>query len=340
MPLRTLLGYEPRSVSRQDYGGRFVSMTPARGVMATKKNRYQAPMARVQKLPPIDEEGSGGRLSVPRRRQQALIHRVPRNVFGGDDDDDDGEKFFSRPSPMKSIPVVPVQPMRRVKTPTTPPETPKPKKEVFKMQMTSHLTPKDVNHTLVDGLVADYLHYSRYGHVIPVYEGSSVTTCPCCTDRNRQNVRTLLGFPKNVADNTPALAPTRYDKKANVNVPTKYDDKSRIKQEEELQGDGTVFPNSMYAHLRRKRIQRKEPTPEETRRKELAQRSHRQTWMNYQPLPYATNYLNPEFNRPSEVNALYESDIRNRNNATKYQVLEADTNYDTAMSKLGTYSRY
>jgi hypothetical protein len=49
--------------------------------------------------------------------------------------------------------------------------------------------------TLVDGLVADYLHYAQYGHIIPVYEGTGTLSCSCCTDRNRENVRTMLGFP-------------------------------------------------------------------------------------------------------------------------------------------------
>ncbi|KAH3696915.1 uncharacterized protein LOC127861399 isoform X1 [Dreissena polymorpha] len=333
MPLRTLLGYEPRSISRQqDYGGRFFSMTPVQGVMATNKNRLKAPMARVKKLPVINEEDSV--LSSPAFKPQPTIQRVRRNVFSDDinaGDDDDRDKHFSRLSPLRSRPVVPVQPVRRERAPS-PVESQKPKKEVFKMQMSSHLTPKDLNHTLVDGLVADYLHYSRYGHVIPVYEGSSATSCPCCTDRNRQNVRTLLGFPNHVlkpVHTTHALAPTKYDHKSAIK-PTKDD---------ELKADTTLFPNSMYANLQRQRAHRKEPSPEEIRLKQLANQSHRQTWMNYQPLPYATNYLNPEFNRPTAVSAMRDLHARNRDNYMKYQVLEADTQYDQAMTKLGGYTR-
>jgi len=301
-------------------------------------------MARVQKLPPINEEGDGGGggpLATPRRRQLASIHRLPKDVFTGTDDDD-GERFFTRRSPMKNVPIVPVQPVRRVKTPPTPPEPKKPQKELFKMQMTNHLSPKDVNHTLIDGLVADYLHYSRYGHVIPVYEGTSATSCPCCTDRNRQNVRSLLGFPKNVTDTTPAHAPTRYDRRTNVPAlaPTKYDAKSRLYEEEgELKGDATLYPNSLYALERRRKVKQKEPTQEEQRLQRLAAESHRKPWMTYQPLPYATNYLNPEFNRPSVVNA-QESGRPGGYTAMRHQVLEADSNYDAAMARLGGYTRY
>jgi hypothetical protein len=52
-----------------------------------------------------------------------------------------------------------------------------------------HINPQ---RTLVDGLVDDYLHYAQYGHIIPVYEGTGTLSCSCCTDRNRENVRTIL----------------------------------------------------------------------------------------------------------------------------------------------------
>lgn len=325
MPLRTLLGYEPKNVRpRQDYGGQFISFKPASRVMATRKQKYQAPMARVKKLPPIDEE-SGTPFATPRPHQSVSIRRVPKSTFHEEDE------FPPRFSPVKSKPVLPVQPMlRREKVPSPPPlkdyifEPTKPEVR----NAPQNLTPKDVNHTLVDGLVADYLHYARYGHVIPVYEGSSPTSCPCCTDRNRQNVRTLLGFPKNMAVEAPA--PTKYDPKSSI---------KNLKKDDEIDNDSSVFPNSLYAQMQRQKAQRKEPTPEEKRLKKLAEESHRQTWMNYQPLPYATNYLNPEFNRPSEMKTLlYESDPYSSYGFMKSRVLEADSNFDSAMNKLSGYT--
>lgn len=321
MPLRTLLGYEPRNVRPTvDHGGKFISFAPARGVMATKKQKYQAPMARVKKLPPIDEENAGTPRPTPRNSQNVSIRRVPKSVFEEEKD------FFPRSSLAKSKPILPVQPTVREKALSPPPIEKyifEPKKEVPKA---THISPKDVNHTIVDGLVADYLHFARYGHVIPVYEGSSATTCPCCTDRNRENVRTLLGFSKDVA----------------VRKPSKYDNKSSLKQskrEEELDADTSLYPNSLYAHIQRQKKQTQEPTPEEKRLKRIAEESQKHPWMAYQPLPYATNYLNPEFNRPSELKSLlYDSENQSAQRFMKHQVLEADSNFDTAMNKLSGYT--
>ncbi|KAL4235917.1 hypothetical protein ACF0H5_004307 [Mactra antiquata] len=252
------------------------------------------------------------------------VHFGPRTIF-------DDEDSFSKPSPIKSRPVIQVQPIPRVKTPPSPPPLEKyeVKKDPVPPQVDYHqLSPKDVNHTLVDGLVADYLHYARYGHVIPVYEGTSSSTCPCCTDRNRQNVRSLLGFPKDVRESQ---------------KPTKYDHKSSIrhsKHDEELNSDTMMYPNSMYAHMQRQKAQ-KEPTAEEKRLQKIAEQLHKGAWMNYQPLPYATNYLNPEFNRPVELNhTLYDTDARGAQSFMRYRVLEADSNYDSAMNKLSNYGGY
>lgn len=315
MPLRTLLGYEPRTFSRQnlDYGAGLSS--PVRQVMATKKKRYQAPMARVKKLPPIDEESSAAGSPRPAaiRRQTATVRRLPRTVFNFDDLDD---PFPSRPPPVREKPTMAVRPISR-KHQRSPVD--EPKKE-FQKPFRPDITPKDVNHSIVDGLVADYLHYARYGHVIPVYEGSSSNTCPCCTDRNRQNVRTLLGFPKDYS----VAAPTKYDKKSTV---------KNFKAEESDSG-GMMYPNSMYARLQRQKAQRTEPTPEEVQRNKIAEQSRRGAWMNYQPLPYATNYLNPEFNRPAELNSLYDIESHNANLYMKQKILEADSNFDFAMTKL------
>lgn len=54
---------------------------------------------------------------------------------------------------------------------------------------------KETERKLVDTLVADYLCNNNFGHVIPVYEGTGLKTCACCTNRNRENVRNVLGLP-------------------------------------------------------------------------------------------------------------------------------------------------
>lgn len=321
MPLRTLLGYEPRAVrQREDFGAQFMTFAPVRAVMATNKQKYQAPMARVKKLAPIDEEGAGTPYPTP--RQNVSIRRVPKSVFRKDDE------FFPRSSSIKSKPMLPVQPIPRERVLSPPPlddYVHAPKQDFHKQ---ASLSPMNVNHTIVDGLVADYLHFSRYGHVIPVYEGTSVTTCPCCTDRNRQNVRTLLGFPKDIVIDTPA----------------KYGQKSSIKHEKNEEKvssstDTSLYPNSLYAQMQRQKAQRHALTPEEKRLQQLANESRKQTWMNYQPLPYATNYLNPEFSRPSVMTSLlYDTDAHTTQRYMKHTVLEADTNYDTAMNKLSGYT--
>ena len=324
MPLRTLLGYEPRTVSRQgqEYGRQFVSAySPVRPIMASKKVKYQVPMARVKKLPPIDEETSS--LGSPRhRRREATVRRLPKKMFSLDDLYDE-EPIIQRP--VRHKPTMAVSPMSRRRSPDL--DIDYKQYSYIKPQLHvqhQHVTPKDVNHTLVDGLVADYLHYSRYGHVIPVYEGTSSNSCPCCTDRNRQNVRTLLGFPKDY----------------NPNQPTKYDNRSTVKNtqsEKELMSDKSLYPNSMFASVQRERA-RKQPSVEERQRMQIAEESRRGAWVNYQPLPYATNYLNPEFNRPAELNSLYDVESHNNNLYMKHKVLEADSNFDNAMSKLNTYT--
>jgi hypothetical protein len=48
----------------------------------------------------------------------------------------------------------------------------KPKEPITNIK--PHINPQ---RTLVDGLVADYLHYAQYGHIIPVYEGTGTLSC-------------------------------------------------------------------------------------------------------------------------------------------------------------------
>lgn len=61
---------------------------------------------------------------------------------------------------------------------------------------TFHIKGQDMKteRAVVDTLVADYLCNHHYGYVIPIYEGTGVQACPCCTNRNRENVRHVLGI--------------------------------------------------------------------------------------------------------------------------------------------------
>ncbi|XP_070195150.1 uncharacterized protein [Littorina saxatilis] len=53
------------------------------------------------------------------------------------------------------------------------------------------VTPSNRYHDSVDQIVSDYLHFSKYGEVIPVSNGFAPNVCPCCMDRNRENVQML-----------------------------------------------------------------------------------------------------------------------------------------------------
>jgi hypothetical protein len=76
---------------------------------------------------------------------------------------------------------------------------------------------------VVDTLVADYLCNHHYGYMIPIYEGTGVQTCPCCTNRNRENVRHALGLtpdPSNTAqhlDNKTLVKP-RTNQGSNITI--------------------------------------------------------------------------------------------------------------------------
>ncbi len=60
-----------------------------------------------------------------------------------------------------------------------------------------------------------------------------------------------------------------------------------------------------------------------------------QSWMSYQPLPYAQTYLSPEFSRPSVVDQ-YHKEMKGDDESllTKAKILDSSTKYDQAMKKL------
>lgn len=72
---------------------------------------------------------------------------------------------------------------------------------------------------LVDNMVADYLCNNNYGHVIPVYEGTGISTCACCTNRNRENVRNSLGLPPDPSNTVqPMKNKSSTDQRMNIKV--------------------------------------------------------------------------------------------------------------------------
>lgn len=242
---------------------------------ATGKSAYKITgTARVPKLPPIREES-------------AVSLKSPRGQITTRKGDVSGH--------VKTLPVI---------------DGPQEKKKVtftdytlFSDQYFYH-TPKPIyeyprssvepNQTLIDGVVADYLHFARYGHIIPVYEGTSTTACPCCNERNKQNVQSLLGIPRKNATWSEAWKVPR--------------DKS---------GEQTKTPDGL--------IPRYQKPPLEN-------------WLNYQPLTYAHNYLNPEFNRPTAVYNYYTD--RAYDSGDPYvsnQIISADNRFDESMKRLHKY---
>ena len=131
-----------------------------------------------------------------------------------------------------------------------------------------------------------------------MYEGIGNLTCPCCTGRNRQNVRTLLGLPSD--DNV-----IRKHAKPSV---FRTDDAKRQEQETKIDDASWNKPKDV------------EPP---------------QPWMAHQPLPAVTNYLNPEFNRP--IYAYQKTENLEAPNYVFDAVLNANTNYEDAMKKLSKF---
>lgn len=294
--------------------------------MAVSKSKYQVSVTKLQRLPPIREESMAGRTPRSGRRPN------PEDYLVAD----------------KKITVQPLNPKPNIHTRPLPGKTRKVQfeparptrsetqildsypKTVYKeppMEPLTEIPPPQSNphKTIVDGLVADYLHYAQYGHIIPVYEGTGSLSCSCCTDRNRENVRTMLGFPSNPSDKYATTS-------AKIMGPNPKPDtwltgsskppvpKSPVSNSHSPRFDNTYFDTSQ--------------TP---RGKDL----QRDKWLNYQPTPYASNYANAEFNRPVLVyNHLRESD-ENYHNYKKHvsnEILDANTKFDDAMKRLEKFS--
>ncbi|XP_048763201.1 uncharacterized protein LOC125671483 [Ostrea edulis] len=258
--------------------------------MATGKTR-QISVTRAKKLPPIREEtfssrGGSARISVRPEAKYDLIR--------------------TSKDPSKVRPTVHARPLPAERARSPKYESPHTQTPARRSLYAAPLTPVDTTNTLVDGLVADYLHYAKYGHIIPLYEGSSNLTCSCCTERNRENVRTLLGFPS-AEKSKPGHRPTN---------DTRY--------------SGSLYNDPNNGNPVASYSGSLSDRPVGNERQRIMDRS----WLNYQPLPYASNYLNPEFNRPAVV---YNYNVNRRSDheeQVKVDVVSANKQYELSMAKL------
>lgn len=261
--------------------------------MATGKTR-QVSVTRAQKLPPIREEtfssrGGSARISVKPQSKYEVLRTTSKSPKLR-------PTVHARPLPADRS----KSPKEQVSPQYRSPRNPAP-------AYLAPMTPLDTTSTLVDGLVADYLHFARYGHIIPLYEGSSNLTCPCCTERNRENVRTLLGFPSNQGG-----------KKA------RHSDDPSQSGEFTHSHHGGLHPESSVsgATFNRKLVDGER------------QRAMDRSWLNHQPLPYASNYLNPEFNRPAVVYNYNLNQKSPRDDFVRNEVNSASHQYELSMAKL------
>ncbi|KAL8598537.1 hypothetical protein ACOMHN_051325 [Nucella lapillus] len=172
------------------------------------------------------------------------------------------------------------------------------------------VTPSNRYHDSVEQVVADYLHFSKYGKTLPVTRGYASLACPCCNDRNRENMqRQRDRFRAPPAEPDPEKLPEALASPPEPNPnPRPIEDVPYLSPRRYLQ-----------------------PTQSDLR-------NFPASWMDYQPMPYAQTYLNPEFNRAAMLQR-YEEDRKQYHDdaSMKYisgRVLDANTKYDLAMKKL------
>lgn len=292
--------------------------------MAASKSKYQVSVTKLHRLPPIREESMGGRTPRSARRTNS-------DGFVTTD-----SKITVQPlNPKPSIHVRPL-PGKSRKVQFQPAGPPRSEtqildsypKTVYRDAPDEPMTktpPQKINpqKTLVDGLVADYLHYAQYGHIIPVYEGTGTLSCSCCTDRNRENVRTMLGFPTNTSGSIPHNSVGYRPMGPNPKPDTWLTGSTKPPISSQKPNQSPRFDELDFDDLSK--------TPH-------GNIQSRENWLEYQPKPYASSYANAEFNRPLLVYNHYK-EINNDN--SKYfsnQVLDANTKYDDAMKKLEKFS--
>ncbi|XP_076462563.1 uncharacterized protein LOC143294932 [Babylonia areolata] len=205
--------------------------------------------------------------------------------------------------PPGSGPQAPLQSSMIIQNLPDPPRDPPPK-----------VTPSNRYHDNVEQVVADYLHFSRYGQVLPVSHGFAPLACPCCADRNRENVKRMKDRSRAPPpDPDPDTLPPPL---SDPELPSSSSS-ANIRRTE---GEDVLDPR-----LARGPAGRDDP------------RNFPASWMDYQPVPYAQTYLNSEFNRAAALRS-YQEDRKQYDDASMAyvsgRVLDASSKYDLAMKKL------
>lgn len=264
-------------------------------------------VTRAHKLPPIREESFPGPSPRTPRVPISTVPKVPYSTVS--------KPVRATPPPPSnepranladlnetalSKPRIHVRPLPGSGLDDDLPKLPKPSRQQLEMPR----TPND-SHTLVDGLVADYLHYAAYGHIIPVYEGIGQLQCTCCNDRNRENVRNLLGLP---SSDKKVL---KHKKSQLGRLQPKFVPPPQSKENQDVDEKAWEAPKKDYT----KKVSWKN-----------------ETWMKHQPLPSAVNFLNPEFNRP--VYAYQKPPEIEIPSLVFDSVLHANIKYDQSMKRL------
>ncbi|XP_025109690.1 uncharacterized protein LOC112573481 [Pomacea canaliculata] len=176
----------------------------------------------------------------------------------------------------------------------------------------------------VEQVVAHYLHFSRYRQSLPITCGFAPLPCPCCSDRNRENLR-LKGHPLPNPVSEPSL--TKLDRDQNVDSATRS---PRANLDDSSFNRGSPRQKQPQQHQNH-RLQQSMPYEPSLNRTLMT------SWMDYQPLLHARTYLNPEFNRPHLVRE-YEENRKHHEDASRAYVtnlvLNANAKYHQAMQKL------
>ena len=183
----------------------------------------------------------------------------------------------------------------------------------------------------VDQVVADYLHYARYGQVMPVLHGDSTgmggagigggagpgggLSCACCVERNRDSTRKRLALQRGEELSSVDSVPAPKD------TPTNEGDPASINH---------ASSRAQY------------PIPPANRHYMTEPNHAPMSWGHYQPAPKAGTFLNPEFNRPFVLQSAYEdADYFSKgygrsaqHDHINEQVLEASSKFDLSMQKL------
>ncbi|GFS15003.1 hypothetical protein ElyMa_006760300 [Elysia marginata] len=202
------------------------------------------------------------------------------------------------------------------------------------------MKPSERQYTAVDQVVADYLHYARYGQVMPVLYGDSTgmggagigggvgpgggLSCACCVERNRDSTRRKLALQRgedlSSLDSAPKDTPT--EPKDELSTPAAASAPKQVSPRFANHGQYPIAPANRHY---------------------MTEPNHApMTWGHYQPAPNAGTFLNPEFNRPFVLQSAYEdADFFSkgygrdtRHDRINEEILNASSKFDLSMQKL------